>query len=561
MDTKRNSYILGISAYYHDSAACLFRNGQLVFACEEEKFSGIKHDSNFPIKTIQHIFKTFKIEKDDIEAVCYYEDPKLKLQRVKQNIKKQWFKNFEYSISSYWKIKTVIRKLNNLLPIFSNNVFYSKHHESHLYYAYFTSDFKESICISIDGVGEMDTASFGLATENTIEDFSISKYPHSLGLFYSAMTGFLGFQPNSGEYKVMGLAAYGNPKKYITKVRQLIEYKNSNLKCNMDVFCWDRETDSMFNKKLCELIGLEPRDESLEIKKEYMDLAASIQQRYEEILFEIVKSVEMISDSKNICLSGGCAYNGLANGKILNNTKLKNLWIPLAPSDAGSAIGACINYLVKTKQLKERVTKNPFIGPTYYYNDVIASIQKYKHKKFLSEDKLFLSVAKYLNEGKIIGWFQGHIEFGQRALGNRSILANPFIDGIKDKINYKIKNRESFRPFAPAVTKEKQGEYFEMNGDVPYMNQIVNVKNQYKSLLKEVSNIDGTARVQTVNKNTLLHRLLLEFEKLSGHPILLNTSFNTKDNPIVLTPKKAIQTYLNSEIDILIIGNFIIFKD
>jgi carbamoyltransferase len=373
------------------------------------------------------------------------------------------------------------------------------------------------------------------------------------------MTAFLGFKPNEGEYKVMGLAAYGNPNVYMDKVKKLISYENGTLKCNMKVFCWDREDSSMFNVKLCELLEIEPKDTNLPIVQIHKDLAAAVQLNYENILIKILNDLYKKYEIKNLILGGGCAYNGLANGKILKRTKYKKLWIPVAPSDAGSCVGACLNYLA-SKNKVYKITPNPFLGPSYLYNNVIEAIGKLKYKQFTSEEKMLKVVAKLLWEGKIIGWYHGHNEFGQRALGNRSILANPFINGVKDKINNIIKQRENFRPLAPAVIVEKQNEYFNTIGDVPYMNKIVNVKRKYKKLLKEVSNVDGTARIQSVNKNTLFHKLLLEFEILSNHPILLNTSFNTKDRPMVLTPKNAVDSYLNSDIDLLIIGNFIIYK-
>jgi carbamoyltransferase len=554
-------YIIGISAFYHDSSACLFKDGRLIFACEEEKFSGIKHDSSFPTKTLEYIFKIYNIKKEDIEAVCYYEDPILKMERVYKNISNQFFKNPKYAIQSYFEIKKNTKRIKKLLSQISNNIFYSKHHLSHQYYSFYTSTFNQSICLSLDGVGEYDTMSFGYADESDIKYTSMAEYPHSIGLFYSAMTAFLGFQPNDGEYKVMGLAAYGDSSKYINKLRELIEYKNSKLTCNMNYFIWNKSKESMFNEKLCDFLGLELRLPNEPILQKHKDLAAAIQLRYEEVLKHILHTISNISYTDNICLSGGCAYNGLANVKIIKESFYNQLWIPVAPSDAGSSIGACVHYLVKNKKLKERVTKNPFLGPQYFYNDVYTAIKDKKIYKFLSEERMLKYVAKNLNDGKIIGWFQGHAEFGQRALGNRSILANPFVDGIKNKINETVKNREMFRPLAPMVKSNVQSEYFEIDMDIPYMNQIVKVKESYVDLLKEVSNVDGTARVQTVHKHTLVYHLLNEFEKLSGHPILLNTSFNIKGNPIVLTPKDAVATFFKTDIDLLIIGNYVIYKD
>lgn len=553
-------YIIGISAFYHDSSVCLFKNGQLVFACEEEKFTGIKHDSSFPYQALNFIIKSYKIKREEIETICFYEDPKLKFKRVINNIKPQLFTNPLYSLKSYYKIKKNIFDLNRELKKYSDNVFFSTHHEAHQYYSFYSSSFKNAVCLSIDGVGEIDTLSMGLADNVGIDYISMAEYPHSLGLFYSAMTAFLGFKPNEGEYKVMGLAPYGDPENYIDKVRELITYKNSKLTCNMDVFCWDSSTKYMYNHNLLELLDLSPRAVDGEITQIHKDLAAAVQKRYEEILFAILKSISIITDNRNLCLSGGCAYNGTANGKIISNSHFNSMWIPLAPSDAGSAIGACVHYMVKNKKLKERISKNPYLGPNYYFDGYIKNLKNLKYFKFRSEEILIKKVAEKLKNGKVVGWYRGHIEFGARALGNRSILANPTLPGMKDKINKVIKKREGFRPFAPMVVKEKQDIYFEMIDDIPYMNQIVKVRDEYKDKLPAVTHVDGSARVQTVYRNTIIHDLLLEFEKLSGVPILLNTSFNVKDKTIVLTPKDAIETFFDTDMDLLVIGNYLIYK-
>jgi len=553
-------YVIGISAYYHDSSVCLFRNGQLIYACEEEKFTGIKHDSSFPINSLNYIYKQYKLTKDKVEVVCYYEDPKLKLKRVIDNIKGQLFTNLAYSINSYFNIKKNIWNLNKLLPKYGKEVFYSNHHDSHLYYSFYTSNFDNGICLSIDGVGEYETMAMALADKKGISKIPMAEYPHSIGLFYSAMTSFLGFRPNEGEYKVMGLASYGNPDVYIDKVRKLINYKNSKLTCNMDVFTWNTSNKLMFNEKLIELLGIEPRVSEGGLEPHYKDLAASVQKRYEEILFEVLKSIYMINDNRNLSLGGGCAYNGTANGKIVRNSHFNNLWIPPAPSDAGSAIGACINYLINNDQLKGRINKNPFIGPHFYENQIVAAIKGKRYFKFTSTETMVRNIAKKLNEGKVIGWYQGPCEFGSRALGHRSILANPTIVGMKDKINKTVKKREEFRPFAPMVIKDKQHIYFNVTDDVPYMNQVVTVKDDYLDKLPAITHVDGTARIQTVYNHTIMYNLLTEFEKVSGFPILLNTSFNIKDKTMVLTPKDAVDTFYNTDIDLLIIDNYLIYK-
>jgi carbamoyltransferase len=557
---NKNQYIIGISSYYHDSSVCLFKNGQMVFACEEEKFTGIKHDSSFPNQALNYIIKNYKIERDEIEMICFYESPDLKLTRVINNIKSQILKNPLYSISSLYKIKKNTWDLKKELKKYSDNIFYSTHHESHQYYSFFSSNFKNAVCLSIDGVGEVDTLSMGIADDSGIDYITMAEYPHSLGLFYSTLTSFLGFKPNEGEYKVMGLAPYGDPEKYIENVRKLIKYDDNSLTCNMDVFCWDKSTTQMFNYKLLDLLNIDPRVPDSEITQDHKNLAAAVQKRYEEILFDVIKSVSLIDENSNLCLSGGCAYNGTANGKIISNTHFNNLWIPLAPSDAGSSVGACIHYMVKNNKLIDRIPKNPFLGPSYHLDDFVKNTKNLKYFKYKSEEMLLKKVAEKLRMGKVIGWYRGHIEFGARALGNRSILADPTIPEMKDKINKVIKKREGFRPFAPMVIKEKQHQYFHVHDDVPFMNQIVKVKSEYIDELPSITHVDGTARIQTVYKNTPIYNLLLEFEKLSGFPILLNTSFNVKDKTMVLTPKDAVETFMDTEMDYLIMGNYIIYK-
>jgi carbamoyltransferase len=553
-------YIIGISAYYHDSSVCLFRDNHLIFACEEEKFTGIKHDSSFPVNALKYIYKNYKINSKNLQAICYYENPKLKYERVIENIKPQLFKNPLYSLKSYLSIKKNMKEIDKKLRQLSPNVFYSTHHESHLYYSFYTSSYETATCLSIDGVGEIDTMSYGKGEFNGIEYKTLSKYPHSLGLYYSAMTSYLGFRPNEGEYKMMGLAPYGNSKKYIDDVRKLIQFEDNELKCNLDVFCWNKTDKIMFNEKLSELLPVQQRLPEEPITQEHKDLAASVQKVYEEILFDVMKYVKSFSKNTNLCLGGGCAYNGSANGKILDKTHFKSLWIPPAPSDAGSAIGSVVHYLVKEKKVRNKITKNPFLGPAFYIEDMRRAIGNNRYRKFESEKKLKEHIAFKLNEGKVVGWFQGHIEFGSRALGNRSILANPTFPNMKDKINRVIKKREGFRPFAPMVIKEEQETYFNMKEDVPYMNQVVTVKDQYRDLLPAVTHVDGTARVQTVYKHTIIHDLLTEFKKLSGYPILLNTSFNVKDKTMVLTPKDAVDTFYDTEMDILVLGNYVIYK-
>jgi carbamoyltransferase len=558
MSTK---YILGISAFYHDSSACLFKDDELLFACEEERFTGIKHDSSFPTNTIEYIFNKYNLTYDDIHMVCYYENLEKKKERVLNNIKKQILFNPSYSTLSYLKVKKTINQVEKYLKPFKNRVFYSEHHLSHQYYSFYTSDFDDSVCLSVDGVGEIDTLGLGFADNSGIVYKSLSKYPHSLGLFYSAMTSFLGFKPNEGEYKVMGLASYGENSIFINKVKQLIKYENNELICDLDKFCWDRSHTKMFTYSLSKFLNIEPRVGNEPITQNHKNLAYAVQKTYQDILFKIITDNQL--KESNLCLSGGSAYNGTANGKLKKVTKIKDLWIPVAPSDAGSSIGACLHYLSKNKLIDKKITKTPFLGPEYdirSFMDIFNYVQSNEVTYYENDEELFNYVANQLYKGKVVGWFQGRSEFGARALGNRSILGSPIVKGMRDKINKVIKKREGFRPFAPMVIKEKQDTFFEMDMDIPYMNQVVRVKSKYIKKLTEVTHVDGTARVQTVYSDNKIHKLLLKFEEYSGYPILLNTSFNIKDKTMVLTPNDAINTFYETEMDILVLGNYVIIK-
>jgi len=554
-------YVIGISAYYHDSSVCLFRKGQLIFACEEEKFTGIKHDNRFPVNALKYIFDKYKIKRNEIESVCFYEDLQLKYDRVNTT----FFKNFlecplEVSKSliktkiNHWKLKRELKKI-------SDNIFFSKHHDSHIFYSYYSSPFNDAVILSVDGVGEWETMSVGYVSDGDFKIVPLAGYPHSVGLFYSAMTSFIGFKPNEGEYKLMGLAAYGNPEKYRSKINQLITHNCASLKTNMVYFSWDRDC-LMFNEELIELMGIENRLPEEPITQDHMDIAASVQEKYEQILFEVLKDIQLFTNSNNLALAGGCAYNGTANGKITDNTNFKRLWIPPAPSDAGSCIGTCLNYF-HTQKRPIKIHTDAFLGPEYNEVDIFRVISKTKginYKKYQLVHNLNRKVSEEILDGKIIGWYQGKIEFGARALGNRSILANPTLPDMKDRINRVIKKREGFRPFAPMVTFEDQKQYFDYGGFVPYMNQVVKVKPKYRDKLLAVTHVDGTARIQSVTPFNPIYRLLKEYENHSGYPILLNTSFNVKDKTMVLTPQDAMDTFLNTEMDILVLGNYLIRK-
>lgn len=557
-------YILGISAFYHDSAACLYRNNNLLGAAEEERFSGIKGDSSFPKQTIQWLLKSNHISPKDINVICWYEDPTKKRSRVIETFKKNPVKNFKRILKFTFglgnnSIKRILFKELN----FSKKIFFVDHHLSHASLSYFTSYFTESNIVTIDGVGEKETVTISKASESGITKLHSVNYPHSLGLFYSAYTSFLGFKPNEGEYKVMGLAAYGDPLIYYDLIKKTIDYKENNVVVNMKYFSWNYSDTTMFNENLPSLLNVDPRFPNDPLESHHKHIAASVQRIYEEILMQIIKFSYGLNTSKNLCLGGGCAYNGVANSKIYLNSEYKNVWVPISPSDSGSAIGACLYYINVIRGLKRRGPIDPYQGPSFTEREIECSLKPFSGKiNYIQMDSadLISKSAILLNEGNVIGWFQGRMEFGARALGNRSILASPLYAGMQDRINSVIKKREMFRPFAPAVTLDSASKYFEIKGPIPYMNMVVKVKEGFN--LPAITHVDGTARVQTVisYENPRFYRLLKTFEKLSGYPVLLNTSFNFKDQTITLHPKDATIRFLDSEMDFLVLGNFLISK-
>ena len=510
----------------------------------------------------------------DIDTICWYEDPALKYNRVKNTLGKSWWKHrkewklfkeefekAEGNLTSY-----LAKKIN-----FIGKIEYVKHHHSHLAFSYYTSPFHDAIGISIDGVGEWETALAVKCKDNTFEEINSMKFPNSLGLVYSTITAYLGFKPNNGEYKVMGLAPYGDPSKFKGIFDKMFKFdSNGVIEINQKYFTWQYSNTNMYTYELVKLIGLEPREAESKIEQDHMDLAASLQKWYESCFYFFVNNCMQSSDTANLVLGGGSAYNGTANGKLQKHTSVKELWIPFAPSDAGSAIGACLYHWHNTLGNPKVISgdnQSPYLGPEWDEKEIayILSKEKSKHKElkikaYTTKDTLLSDVAKLINDGNIIGWFQGRTEFGARALGNRSILANPHLPDVRDRINKVVKKREMFRPFAPSVTFEDYDKYFISEGEVPYMNQVVKVTD-YKSI-PSVTHVDGSARIQTVRKelNPLYHNLLKEFEKVSGTPILLNTSFNLRGHTMTNDPRKAIWTFLNCDMDYLIIGNYLISK-
>jgi carbamoyltransferase len=421
--------------------------------------------------------------------------------------------------------------------------------------------------ISVDGVGEWESSVIAYGDENRIIKLQSIEFPHSLGMFYSSFTAFLGFKPNEGEYKVMGLAPYGNPYTYLQKFNDIIHStEDGGFELNMQFFDFDWSDELMFNEKLGEHLGLTNRLPEEELLDQHKDLAATVQVIYEKFFFNLINRSIALRPANNLCLSGGCAYNGTANGKITELTPYKGVWIPPAPSDAGSAIGSALYYWYNEMNNKKRVdNSNPYLGPSYSNEQIKESLDKYENEiwyEYKNHSEIISIISREITDGNVIGWFEGRMEFGARALGNRSILANPRDPQMKARVNRVIKKREGFRPFAPIIKEEERLKYFDYKHLVPYMNQVVRVKEEHRKNLPAITHVDGSARIQTLNnrQHTRIYKLLNQLEIDNGYPIVLNTSFNLKDQTMVLDPETAIKTFLNCEMDTLVLNNYIVKK-
>jgi len=542
---------LGISAFYHDSAACVTIDNNVIAATEEERFSGVKHDSTFPKNSIKWCLSKAKVKLKDINEVHWYESPEKKDHRVSTTFAKKPFQTF-FLNRKYKKSKKSQNPKDILESMgYTGKIIYHDHHYSHAAFSYYTSNFNNSAILTVDGVGEWETTTISIGNGNSIEQLESINFPNSLGMLYSTVTSFLGFKPNEGEYKVMGLAPYGNPDVYLEKLEKVFNWNNGKYIIDQKYFTWEYSDKIMFNKKLCQLLELPPRLPEDTLTQDHKDLASSLQRLYEQEFLKLVRRAKDLTGSENLCLGGGCAYNGVANA--LAYKYFKSIHIPFAPSDAGSAIGVCLDRHTKV---------SPYLGPEYpsLYTKVLVKYYSNKIVGFrLSDDKLIKTVAELLNSQKIIAWYQGRMEFGARALGNRSILASPMNPKMREKLNYVIKKREGFRPFAPSVLEDKAHLFFEIKEPVPYMNQVVKAKVDF---LPAATHIDGTCRVQTVTRkqNQRYYDLLDEIGRLTGIPVLLNTSFNLKDQTITQDPKEAIKRFISSDIDFLVIGNYLIKK-
>jgi carbamoyltransferase len=564
---------LGISCYYHDSAAALLNDGKVIAAVEEERFSRIKFDDGFPTMAIDWCIKEAGIQPNQIDSVAFYDKPILKFERLLDNyisVAPHGLYSFLDTIPKWlhrrlW-IKTEIQKT---LRGFKGQIIFPEHHMSHAAHTFFTSPYDEAAILTIDGVGEWTTTSFGMAKNDSIHLTHDIRWPHSLGMFYSAFTYFLGFQVNEGEYKLMGLSSYGKPKYYDLILNNLIDVKeDGSIHLNMKYFAFTYDK-VMTNKKFAELFGIQPKKDNQKTEQIHYDIGASAQKVLEDVLLKMVNYVHKQTKLKNLCLGGGVALNGVANYRIMKEGPFENIHIPPSPGDAGSAVG-CAQYLyfvhhankriIESNQSK-RIQENVYVGPSY----TDQQIQQFLDSKNIQYEKLqrqelLQKTAKLISEGNVVGWYQGRMEWGPRALGNRSILADPRRAEMKDILNEKIKHRESFRPFAPSILEENASDYFEINVPSPYMLLVTPVKKPEK--IPAVTHVDGTGRLQTVSKesNSLYYELISEFQKITGVPVLVNTSMNVKGEPIVNTPDNAYNMLLKTDMDYLVMGSFMVTR-
>jgi len=565
-------YNLGISCYYHDSAAALLKDGKVIAAVEEERFSRKKFDDGFPKKAIEWCLLEAGITPKEIDSIAFYDKPVLKLERLLDNyiaVAPRGLFSFLDVIPKWIHKRLWIKnEIKNNLKGFNGEIIFPEHHLSHAAHAFFTSPFKESAILTVDGVGEWTTTSFGSAKNNSIKLTNDIRWPHSLGLFYSAFTYFLGFQVNEGEYKLMGLSSYGTPKYYDIIMNNLVDVKDDgSIHLNMKYFAFTYDK-VMTNKKFSELFGILPKLKDEKTLQIHFDIGASAQKVLEDILLKMVNHIHKTTGKNNLCMGGGVALNGVANYKILKDGPFENVHIPPSPGDAGSAVG-CAQYLYyvhkKNKRIIEdeytKIKENVYVGPSFT-NDEIKTFLDLNSIPYqlLEKNELLQKTAKLISEGNIVGWYQGKMEWGPRALGNRSILADPRKSEMKDILNKKIKHRESFRPFAPSILEEHASNYFEINKSSPYMLMVVKVKQPEK--IPAVTHVDGTARLQTVSKNSnlLYYELITEFFKITGVPVIINTSMNVMGEPIVNTPQQAYQMIVKTDMDYIIMGNCLVSK-
>ena len=563
-------YTLGISCYYHDSAAAVLKDGKIVAAVEEERFSRIKFDDGFPKLAIDWCLQEAGISAENIDSIAFYDKPVLKFERLLDNyigVAPRGLSSFLDVIPKWIHKRLWVKdEISKHLKGFKGEIIFPEHHISHAAHTFFTSPFNEAAILTVDGVGEWSTTTFGTGKDTDIKLINDIRWPHSVGLFYSAFTYFLGFKVNEGEYKLMGLSSYGKPKYYDKIMSELIDVKNDgSIHLNMKYFAFTYDK-YMTNKNFSDVFGIPQRKHNEKAEQIHYDIGASAQLVLEDILLKMVNHVHKKTKMKNLCLGGGVALNGVANYRILKEGPFENLHIPPSPGDAGSAVG-CAQYLYhchkKNKRLVQQtaeiIANNIYVGPEYSNDEIKSFLDKNTISyEFLEREQLLKNTAKLISEGNIVGWYQGKMEWGPRALGNRSILADPRDGKMKDILNEKIKHRESFRPFAPSILEEYVSEYFDMDIPSPYMLLVAKVKKSDE--IPAVTHVDGTGRLQSVSKevNPLYYDLINEFYKLTQVPVIINTSMNVMGEPIVNTPEHAYNMILKTDMDNLVMGNYVI---
>ncbi|MFH1352503.1 MAG: carbamoyltransferase [bacterium] len=584
--------ILGISAFYHDSAACLVQDGELTEAAQEERFTRKKHDFSFPTNAINFCLQSKGLTSKDLNFVAFYEKPFLKFERILEthlSYAPLGIRSFLKSMPLWIKQKIWMKEFIAAETGFDGKIIFPEHHESHAASAFFPSPFKAAAFLTMDAVGEWATTSYGTGSDNEIHILSEIDFPHSLGLLYSAFTYYTGFKVNSDEYKVMGLAPYGEPKYKDLILSELLDLKkDGSFRMNMKYFDYPVGL-KMINKKFERMFGGPPRKPESHLTQKDMDLARSVQEVTEEIMLRMARHIHKETGHKNLCLAGGVALNCVGNGKILREGPFENIWIQPAAGDAGGALGASLfvwyQYLEKKRIAggKKDFQQGSYLGPEFK-NDYIKKYLEERHIPYtlLTDEEIPEKIADLIAGQNVIGWFQGRMEFGPRALGNRSILGDARSVKMQETINLKIKFRESFRPFAPSVMKEKASDYFETKTESPYMLLVAPVKKEIcremsgeeqklfgldklkivRSSIPAVTHVDYTARLQTVDRdyNPLYYRLIEKFGEKYGCPVIINTSFNVRGEPIVCKPEDAYKCFMQTDMDYLIMGNYLIEK-
>lgn len=593
-------YILGISALYHDSAACILNSTDIVAAAQEERFTRKKHDNSFPVNAISYCLLEAKISMTQVDAVVYYDNPWLTMDRLMQNVFSLGVDaeylinhNYENMVCSRLSIDRQIRDSFGCVGK-NDQLYVCEHHISHAASAFYPSPYQSAAILTVDGVGEWATTTIGKGDGAHIEIIEEIDYPHSLGLFYSAFTSFCGFKVNSGDYKFMGLAPYGDPIYYELIKNEIINIKDDgSFRLNLQYFDYYKN-NHMTNEKFVELFNGPARQMESRITKREMDIAASVQKVTEEIIIKLAMHAQKVTGEKNLVMAGGVALNCVANGKLLQKSIFENIWVQPAAGDAGGALGCALYYAYRHGGYSRSVTREDtqhgsYLGPSFSerYIKKFLDDNQYTYVEYKERSLLHKEVAKLIANQKVVGWFQGRMEFGPRALGNRSILGDATSDKMQSILNLKIKYRESFRPFAPSVLEERVEDYFELSKMSPYMLFCANVKksrriefdkniflkqyeddmlpivNERRSDIPAVTHIDYSARIQTVSKktNSNYYQLIKEYNKLTGYGLIINTSFNIRGEPIVCTPEDAYKCFMRTEMDVLVLENFVLYKN